>query len=282
MTALVTGRAGIADPPLERTPWLALVEATLREAASTRWNATPPVRPPSREAGAPWLAGARVSFDRRTVLAMVRRLRAALPPDAAPPLASVDAVLAGEDDGVALFVASVSDEPGGIEAVARRGGADVAATAAVAALLPVPFLQACRRRAEGELEPAWRRGHCPLCGSWPAFAEVLEVEGTRRFRCGPCGAGWPAPLMACAFCGTADYHDLVRLVPEDHGRSGVVEACTRCSAYVKSFTALQTCSPLEVMLRDLATAVLDIAALDEGYARHEGRGHPLGLQVAVR
>ena len=61
----------------------------------------------------------------------------------------------------------------------------------------------------------------------------------------------------------------------------VVDACTRCFGYVKTFTALEACPPLGVMIRDLETVALDLAAIDNGHARPSRAGYSLELRCAV-
>ena len=63
------------------------------------------------------------------------------------------------------------------------------------ALLPVPFLQACNRRWASSISESWVEGYCPVCGSWPAFAEVRGIERSRYFRCGRCGGEWHARAL---------------------------------------------------------------------------------------
>jgi hypothetical protein len=48
---------------------------------------------------------------------------------------------------------------------------------------------------------------------------------------------------------------------------------------MKSLTRLQGCAPDDVMVTDLATVDLDIAALEHDYARPSGLGHPLNAVV---
>ena len=64
--------------------------------------------------------------------------------------------------------------------------------------------------------------------------------------------------------------------------NGVIEGCRSCLAYVKTFTRLQGCPPGAVMLEDLASVALDIAALEQGYVRPRGAGYPLDVSVTAR
>jgi hypothetical protein len=50
---------------------------------------------------------------------------------------------------------------------------------------------------------------------------------------------------------------------------------------VKTVTTLQGCAPDMVALDDLASVQLDVAALEQGYTRPHGPGHPLGAAVTA-
>jgi FdhE protein len=77
-----------------------------------------------------------------------------------------------------------------------------------------------------------------------------------------------------------DHKELVSLVPENSGSNSVIEACARCRGYIKSFATLQGSPPDRVMLDDLASVELDVAAVEQGYKRPEGSGYLLGVTVA--
>jgi FdhE protein len=151
----------------------------------------------------------------------------------------------------------------------------------VTALVGVPFLQACHRRWADSLPPGWQEGYCPVCGSWPSFAEVRGIERTRVFRCGRCGGGWHARPLRCPYCGVDDHHALVSLVPGAGGANAVIEGCRPCRGYVKTFTRLQGCAPDVVMLDDLASVHLDVAALEQEYVRASGPGYQLRVTVST-
>ena len=76
-----------------------------------------------------------------------------------------------------------------------------------------------------------------------------------------------------------DHNELVALVPEKDGSNAVIDACQRCLGYVKTFTRLQGCPPGAVMLEDLASVDLDVAAIEHGFARSPGPGFAIGITV---
>lgn len=280
MTTLHLDRAPGDDRVADGEPWRHLVTTILREAASPAWDTVEPALAPDRAPDAPLLTGACISLGRGLVIQSLARLQTKWPDSGTPELGAIAGALATRDDGVALVAAAVQDDEAAIARMAERRAIDLDALQAVASLLAVPILQACQRQA-WQGDEGWRKGYCPTCGSWPAFVEVIDTDRIRQFRCARCGAGWPAALLTCPACGTTDNDELVRLVPADESPDGSVEACARCAHYTKVFTVLQPSAPLDVVLRDLATVVLDVAALDRGYRRPGRTGYPLGLKVTI-
>ena len=122
-------------------------------------------------------------------------------------------------------------------------------------------------------------GYCPVCGSWPAFAEVRGIERSRYFRCGRCGGEWHSETLRCAYCVMTDHNELVTLVPEKNEAHAVIDACKRCLGYVKTFTRLQGCPSDAVIVEDLASVALDVAALEQGYRRPSDAAYPLDVTV---
>jgi formate dehydrogenase maturation protein FdhE len=133
--------------------------------------------------------------------------------------------------------------------------------------VPMPLLHACRRR--WTVSASWSQGYCPLCGAWPAFAELCGVERSRYLRCVRCGSAWRAHGLACPFCGARDHAALASLVAEEGRSSWAIEVCNSCTAYLKVFTALRPGPAENVLLQDLATVELDLAAEARGYRRPE-------------
>jgi FdhE protein len=195
-------------------------------------------------------------------------------------MATLKAAAYADQHVLPLFRASLCHDSDRVKESAAGLGADPEAFEAVVALLPVPFLQACNRRWASAVSRSWVEGYCPVCGSWPAFAEVRGIERSRYFRCARCGGEWHARSLYCPYCAVSDHNELVALVAEDGASRAVIEACKHCLGYVKSFTTLQGHPPGAVMLEDLASVDLDVAALEEGYKRPAGAGYPLDVTIA--
>jgi FdhE protein len=151
----------------------------------------------------------------------------------------------------------------------------------LASLIAMPMLQSCRRAWAERVPTDWAYGYCPICGGWPALAEMRGLDGARHLRCGCCGGDWRTEPLRCPFCGEGDHEKLGSLVSPDKLERETIEVCDRCSGYVKTMTTLSAIRPEHVVLQDLATLVLDIAALERGYRRPAVRGHEVAVTVVA-
>jgi FdhE protein len=269
----------------EWQPWLVVVDEILRETRAGTWDPVVPACPPSSEISVPLLEGATLALEASLVATMVRRLLTRLigitSRDGTLKLATLKTVPA-DVDMLPLFTASLCQDRERIDEFAAASAADAEAFHAVVALLPVPLLHACNRRWASSIPKSWVEGYCPVCASWPAFAEVRGIERSRYFRCGRCGGEWHARALCCPYCDMVDHEQLVALVPENGGSNAAVDACRRCLGYVKTLTRLQGCPPETVMVEDLATVDLDVAALEHGYSRPSGAARALEITMTEK
>jgi FdhE protein len=111
----------------------------------------------------------------------------------------------------------------------------------------------------------WDRGYCPVCGAWPALAELVGPEKRRVLRCVRCAAGWSWGMLLCPYCGNDDHRTLRVLMEE--GSSERIDICERCSGYLKAVTAYLPSSGAKLVAEDVATADLDLIATSRGYTR---------------
>jgi FdhE protein len=263
----------------EWEPWLRVVEEILREAGNPAWETAVPAAPPAQQTGVPLLAGTNLTLDAKLVRRLFERLIRTASRVGTPKMSSLKAALHVDLEWAPLLTASLCQDSVRSNEIAATSGADAEALQAIIALLPVPFLQACNSRWASSISASWVEGYCPICGSLPAFAEVRGIERNRYFRCSRCGGEWYARALYCPYCAMSDHDELVALVPEKGGSNAVIDACQRCLGYVKTFTRLQGCSPGAVMIEDLASVDLDVAAIEHGFARSPSPGLALGITV---
>ena len=253
----------------ESDAWLKLLEAALAESeAGAVWDAAVPELAAERPVKAPLLSNTRITLDARTTRGWVRRLLAlALPAEAR------------KVDGIALLDAALCHDDQALDALARSDGADPAVLRVAGQMAVLPLLQACARALAPDVPAAWWEGYCPVCGAWPVVAEYTGLERKRQLRCGRCGAGWAIPLLRCVYCDETDHDRLGYLTPEAGEQTRKIEVCNQCKGYLKAVTTVRSLAPWALLVDDLTTVPLDIAALERGYQRPERPGYALSATV---
>jgi FdhE protein len=254
----------------ESETWLALLEAALAETQDSVWDAavSAPAPPQGRPVRAPLLHGAEVTVQPRSVSRFVRQLAR---------LAGLDGT-ADRLDGIDLLEAAIRQDDARIDALAAGDPSPLRVVGQVAA---VPLLQACARAIGREVPPSWWEGYCPVCGAWPTLAEFRGLERKRWLRCGRCGTGWELPWLRCPFCAETNHENLGYLAPQGE-TARKVDVCDTCKGYLKSEPSVRELPWWGVLLDDLETVALDVAALDRGYHRPERPGFDLQLRIVAR
>jgi len=263
----------------EWRPWLSVVNQSLSEAASERWQPLVPKLNERQHDSAPLLAGMTLALDAALVRRWAHELFAVAAGGGTEKLSALKAVKLSESEALALFESSLCQDRTRLSAGAAEFAVDADAWEAVALLLPIPLLHACERKWSTIEAPSWMAGYCRTCGAWPALAEVRGIERSHYFRCGRCGGGWQAQCLLCPYCGMTDHEQLASLMPENDAENAVINVCKRCLGYVKTFTSLQARSGAAVMLDDLASVDFDVVALEQGFKRPQGLGYALNLTI---
>ena len=176
--------------------------------------------------------------------------------------------------------ANVSQGPALVEASLRQDIIEDQALAVITQVATLPLLLACGAQAAPRLNGlVWEHGYCPVCAAWPTLLEVRGLERQRWLRCGRCGSGWQQINALCAFCGSNEYRNQRYLAPEKERETRQALTCQECHGYVKAFTTLGPLAPGEVLLRDLLSLELDLAALDQGFVRPEQPALELNVRL---
>ena len=253
----------------EAEAWLELLEAALEQSEDgAAWEAAVPTVATDRPVKAPLLSCAHITVDGRAARGWVRRLLKLVAHDNGRRI-----------DGVALLEAALCLDDAGIDRLTAGAGADPQAVRVVGQMAVLPLLQACGRGLAPEVPVTWWEGYCPLCGAWPVVAEYTGLERKRQLRCGRCGTGWAIPLLRCVFCDEVQHDNLAYLTPEGGEQTRKVEVCNTCQGYLKAVTTVRAAAPWAILLDDLMTVPLDVAALERGYRRPERPGYALAARV---
>jgi FdhE protein len=269
---------GIAHP--EWRPLLALVEEALWEVERPEWRDSVPALAHPDPAAEPLLSGAVITLARKPIERWVRQVlvtAAGMGPE--PPF--VDATIARRIDPLFLFQAAVTHDADRLDDISRGVGDTRGVLWGLAPVIAMPLLQACRRAWKDQTPGAWPHGYCPTCGAWPTIAEVRGLDGTRHLRCRCCGADWATEWLRCPFCGEHDHTQLGSLVSAGGLEREKIEVCDRCRGYLKTITTFAPIAPEQVVLQDLATVVLDVAAVERGY-RPPSLRQPLTVGIVAR
>jgi FdhE protein len=166
-----------------------------------------------------------------------------------------------------LAAAVLAGRPEEVHARADALGLDAALAATVLRFTLFPLLVPISA-ALPPPGPAWGRGYCPACGSWPLLGEFRGLEQVRWLRCGLCAAGWEFPRLACPFCDNRDHHQLGFLhVEGDEGRRRVA-TCEACRGCVRMLATLGPLAPAQLLVAEVALLHLELAAAGLGYATH--------------
>ena len=176
-------------------------------------------------------------------------------------------------DAGSLLAASLKRDQTAIRTVAMHQGLAPDLVWLVAELAVSPFVYVLQRSvfdresASPDLHAAldtWSHGYCPLCGSWPALAEVAASH--RVLRCSFCALAWTPNEYACAYCH--EHGDkFVTAAPDEERKDRRLEVCGTCGAYLKTID-VPALTPFPLLaIADLETMDLDMAAMERGYNR---------------
>lgn len=272
----------LATTHAEWAPWLSVVREVIADLSCPAWDDFSPPSVAGTDLSAQ-LAGAALRPDGPAIAHLLDRLRAVARAHGLVGLAGPAnrALATPVDEALAVFLAAVNGDDAALDRQASRAGATPEGWRALAQLLPMPYLHACARRWTVGPRTIWSQGYCPVCGAWPAFAEVRGIQRARHLRCGRCGAGWPMPVLACTYCATTDHDALGTLIVNDKTARWAVDVCHGCSGYLKSCSTLQPTPSSEILVADLTSVEFDLAAVELGFRRPQAHGAALHASLTA-
>jgi formate dehydrogenase accessory protein FdhE len=165
-----------------------------------------------------------------------------------------------------LLTAVLAGQPDRVAAHADSLGVDGSLAGMALRLSCLPLLARLAADMESLYRPsAWDRGYCPVCGSWPLLGEFRGLDQTRVLRCAFCAAGWDFPRLRCPFCDSRDHRQLGYLHADGQQDRCRAATCDGCRGYVKMISTLDTLPLPGLLVADLATLHLDLAAAERGF-----------------
>jgi FdhE protein len=169
-------------------------------------------------------------------------------------------------DAAALLGEVLAGRPEAVAARADALGLDAALAGTVLRLTALPALARVAAAWAGVRTAFhWDRGFCPTCGGYPLLAEFRGLDQTRVLRCGLCATGWDFLRLRCPYCDNSDHNTLGYFHVEGEENRYRAATCDQCRGYVKTLSSLAALSPAELLVADVATLHLDLAAAERGF-----------------
>ena len=134
------------------------------------------------------------------------------------------------------------------------------------------LIQPYAQRLDKSIVPNRRENQCPFCLGKPQVsflrtADVGSESGNRNLLCATCLSSWEFRRVVCAACGEENPARLSYFQTNEYEHVRI-EACDSCKHYIKGvdLTRLGFAEPL---VDDVATAALDLWAIEKGYTKIE-------------
>jgi FdhE protein len=271
------------DALVRKHPEIAPAAHALRILATTLPEITLPAGVPHRAAaearlatGIPALEGEPL-LDGSALMANVRLLVRALGDvlEATETLPEALEQRLGERTADPLAAAALTGAWDLVAETARRAGLDPHLVITIVDHAARPALRAgALALRELLVQSRWTRATCPGCGAPALLAELRSggasvggAEQERVLRCGRCLAAWAFPRLRCTGCGETSHQQLAYLHGSGEGTFRRADVCSTCGTYLKSIAVLMPLSLPELLDLDLATAALDVAAVEQGFHR---------------
>jgi len=141
-----------------------------------------------------------------------------------------------------------------------------------------PIFEAYAHELQGHVDQEhWWRAYCPICGSEPVMAELVDKEKKRFLICSCCGYAWRFKRTQCPFCENEERKKFKFFFGDKEQKAWRVETCQKCKKYIKTVDTGELDGQFIPLVEDVGTLYLDVIAKKEGYTREV---HPLGLNLA--
>lgn len=228
-----------------------------------------------RQNGRPLVAASDLAFDPASAERLLAQLGGLAVDHSTEMKASAAAVsravARGDLDPQDLFARLLKGDDPYFQDTAARIGSDPQTMAFLAynSLQPSVEMRAAQLAAYLDPDTVRRRGGCPVCGSAPGLAVLIE-EGQRVLSCSFCRHQWRTPRIFCVFCGNTKTDELAYFFSEEEGelRTDVCEGCRR---FIKTVDRRKVSRPLFPPLEQVASLHLDMIAAEKGYQSGAGQ-----------
>jgi FdhE protein len=119
---------------------------------------------------------------------------------------------------------------------------------------------------------AQRENQCPFCLGKPQVSFLKGTDstadsGNRNLLCATCLSAWEFRRVVCAACGEEQPTQLGYFQSDEYPHVRI-ETCDSCKCYIKGVD-LTRFGLAEPLVDDVATAALDLWAVEKGYTKIE-------------
>lgn len=171
---------------------------------------------------------------------------------------------AGKDESFALLFANTDEARGQLAEQAEKLGISPVSLHLFLRLLNRFMLTKKARDMKTELAAhIWKKGCCPVCGSFPHLA-IIEEQGQRRLQCADCGHAWPFARLACPYCDHEDPQNsnifFIDGKPED-----IAFTCDKCRRYLLTANRSAGLGHPPADLIAMSLTHLDVILQEKGY-----------------
>lgn len=111
---------------------------------------------------------------------------------------------------------------------------------------------------------AWKKGYCPVCGSFPHLA-ILGENGRRRLQCADCGHAWSFPRMVCPYCDHEDPENTNMFFIDGQNQESAF-LCEQCRRYLLTVNRPSELGHTHADLIAITLLHLDIILQEKGYS----------------
>jgi FdhE protein len=115
-----------------------------------------------------------------------------------------------------------------------------------------------------ELAPlAWKKGYCPVCGSFPQLA-IIRDKGHRWLQCSDCSHEWQFPRLTCPYCDHEDPENTNYVFVEGK-KEDTAFICSKCRRYLVTANRSETLRQTHPDVIAISLAHLDLILQGKGF-----------------
>ena len=115
-----------------------------------------------------------------------------------------------------------------------------------------------------ELAPlSWKKGYCPVCGSFPHLA-IIRDKGEKWLQCPECSHEWQFPRLACPYCEHEDPENTNVLFVEGKKEDSAY-TCKNCRKYLVTCARSGDFRQIPADLIAISLTPLDLILQEKGF-----------------